>query len=148
MPHKTLAAPRRLPFVVVVALPFIVNGSFACADTSTSGVPEMEHSTTGVRSYYPAPARRLGLTGRVGLEYSVDANGRPSGIVVADSAGKVLDNAAKQLLSDQHFTIPADWVATGGPEKRYRLGVIFQLTNKPKVPPFEDNRQTVVITVS
>jgi hypothetical protein len=67
---------------------------------------------------------------------------------VLESAGRILDDHAKKLLSDCHFDVPSDWVTSGGPGKRFRLGFIFELSNKPKVPPFEDNRPTVVITGS
>jgi TonB family protein len=98
------------------------------------------------RDYYPLNARRLGITGRVGLECSVDERGYARGIVILESAGPVLDEAAREVLSDQHFRVPPDWSATAGPAKRFRYGVIFRLTGKPDVPRFEDNRHIVIIT--
>jgi TonB family protein len=94
---------------------------------------------------YSDKARRLGLTGRSCLAYSVDTGGRPQNISVLESAGAVLDDHAKKLLSALQFDVPTDWAATGGPAKRYRIGYIFELSNKPKVPPFEEGIPTVVI---
>ena len=99
-----------------------------------------------MRSYYPPGARRKGLTGRVGLECSVDAGGKAQNLVVVESAGSELDEAAKSYVADAQFRIPDDWVAQGGPATRVRVGVIFQLTNKPKVPGFDDGRPAVIIT--
>ncbi len=97
-------------------------------------------------SYYPAAAKQRGLTGRVGLTLSIDAHGRASNIVVVESAGKILDDSARHLLADERFEVPADWVANGGPERTYAFGVIFELSDKPKVPAFGDDRPTIVVT--
>ena len=98
--------------------------------------------------YYPAQAKRLGLTGRVGLQFSIDAQGRAQNIVILDFAGRVLDDHAKTILSKGHFDVPSDWGSTGGPNRRYTWGVIYELTNKPKVLPFPDDRPVMVITGS
>lgn len=98
--------------------------------------------------YYPPVAKEQGLTGRVGLECSVDGLGRAQNIVILESGGLVLDDAAIRVFSEQSFLIPPDWSATGGPLKRFRYGIIFQLRGKANVAPFEDRRMTVVITGS
>lgn len=97
---------------------------------------------------YPSKARREGITGRVGLECSVDARGYVHDIVVLESSGPVLDDAAKTIFSDARLLVPPDWAVTGGPTKRFRYGVIFRMVGKPEVPRFDDNRQTVVITTT
>jgi TonB family protein len=113
------------------------------ADTPTEGPVG---KLPGGRDYYPWRARRQGVTGRVGLEYSVDEGGHARNIVVLESGGALLDDGARKLLADLRFDIPPDWVATGGPAQRYRFGVIFELTGKPRVLRFEDKRRTVTIT--
>lgn len=97
------------------------------------------------RDYYPALAKETGLTGRVGVEYSVDGRGYAQNIVILESGGLVLDDAARKVFSDGRFLIPPDWSATGGPEKRFRYGVIFQLRGRADVARFEDHRLSVVI---
>ena len=92
-----------------------------------------------------AEAKRLGLTGRVGLECSIDMNGHAQNITISDATNSLLDKHAAALLSSGHFDLPDDWVTTGGPERRYRIGVIFELTNKPSVPKFEDGRTTFTV---
>jgi TonB family protein len=96
--------------------------------------------------YYPPKAKQQGLTGRVGLGCSVNEKGYARDIVIVESGGPLFDEAAKKIFFDHHFVIPSDWSATGGPAKRFRYGVIFRLIGKPDVPPFGDNRRTVVIT--
>lgn len=100
------------------------------------------------RDYYPALAKETGLTGRVGIECSVDGRGDAHNIVILESGGLVLDDAARKVFSEGRFVIPPDWSATGGPQKRFRYGVIFQLRGKADVARFEDHRLSVVITGS
>ena len=101
---------------------------------------EMSHA------YYPVAAKQRGLTGRVGLTCTIDAHGHSGNIVVVESAGETLDDSARRLLADERFELPADWVTRGGPQRTYTFGVIFELSDKPKVPAFEDDRPTIVVT--
>ena len=150
MRQRTLCAVLTLAIVVTLS-----SSGCAVQPTRTGSVepptgtgdagrgPQLWPST---RDYYPAKAKELGVTGRVGLECSVDDRGYPRDIVILESAGPLLDDAAKTVISDQPFRVPADWSATGGPAKRFRYGVIFRIMGKPDVPLFEDKRQTAVIT--
>jgi Gram-negative bacterial TonB protein C-terminal len=122
--------------LIQLLAPAMISG---CSSGSRTEPTHAPHGYPTSRDYYPEKARRLGLTGRVGLEASCP-NGHYKDIVVIDSGGPLLDAGATRLLADANCT-PGD-----PPETRSTLGVIFQLTNKPKVPPFEDNRQEVVIT--
>ena len=98
--------------------------------------------------HYPPVAKDLGLAGRVGLECAVDARGSAHDIVILESGGLVLDDAARKMFSEGHFLIPPDWSTRGGPGKRFLYGVIFQLHGNVEVARFPDNRLTVVITPS
>lgn len=98
------------------------------------------------RDDYPPVAEHLGLTGRVGLECSVDARGNAQDIVILESGGLVLDDAARKVFAQGHFLVPPDWSTSGGPARRFPYGVIFQLPGKPDVAHFADNRLTVVVT--
>ena len=144
---------RRRAFgaVPIVALAVTLSCSGCALRTVAAGAGEAARGpsllpTSG--DYYPPVAKEQGLTGRVGLECSVDGLGRARNIVILESGGLVLDDAAIRLFSDQPFLIPSDWSATGGPNRRFRYGVIFQLRGKAGVAPFEDRRMTVVITGS
>lgn len=122
-------------------------GLFCAAPTRADQAAVGPMPWPNTRDYYPSKAKREGLSGRVGLECSVDEKGRAGNIVVLESGGPLFDDAAKRLFSDVHFRIPPDWSATGGPAKRFLYGVIFQFVGKPSVAPFEDNRRTVIITM-
>ena len=149
---------RRRTFgsLLIVVLPVMLSGSGCAVHAPGPGTIERPVAATddprgpsllpSSRDYYPLEARHLGITGRVGLECSVDEQGYARNIVVSESAGSLLDNAAKELLSDQHFRIPSDWQSAGGPAKRFRYGVIFRLVGKPDVARFDDNRHIAVIT--
>lgn len=100
------------------------------------------------RDYYPAVAKEEGLTGRVGLECAIDGLGHARNIVVLESGGLALDDAAVRVFSEGAFLVPPDWSTKGGPARRFSYGVIFRLKGKPGVAPFEDHRLTVFITSS
>jgi TonB family protein len=140
--QRALSAVVTLAIAVTLASPLIALGPIAkAADLATGPVwPPYTND------YYPRKAKRQGITGRVGLEYSVDEKGHARSIVVFESGGALLDDAAKKLLADMRFNIPSDWSATGGPAQRLRIGVIFRLKGKPDVARFQDDRQTVVVT--
>jgi len=133
-----------LLLLVGVAL-FQVEDSIAQDTASNVAISAPPFKIPNTMPFYPAEAKRLGLTGRVGLECSIDMNGHAQNITISDATNSLLDKHAAALLSSGHFDLPDDWVTTGGPERRYRIGVIFELTNKPSVPKFGDGRTTVTV---
>ena len=96
--------------------------------------------------YYPAAAKRQGVTGRVELECSIDAKGSARDIVVLESGGSLFDDAARKLVSNARFLVPPDWAAAAEFKQRFRYGVIFRLIGKPEVPVFSDTRRIVIVT--
>lgn len=145
MRQRTFGAVLIVALAVTLYCSACALRSFTAASSDAAWGPSLRLSSS---DYYPAIAKEQGLTGRVGLECSVDGLGRARNIVIFESGGLVLDDAAIRLFSEQPFLIPPDWSATGGPNKRFRYGVIFQLRGKAGVAPFEDRRMTVVITGS
>jgi hypothetical protein len=82
-------------------LPVALLLSAGCVSTggaSTKSAVVRPELTPPVGDYYPAQAKRLGLTGRVGLEYSVDARGHAQNIVVTESYAGLLVAAPLILL--------------------------------------------------
>jgi TonB family protein len=114
----------------------------ACTSAPTPNPSSISDGRGASMDYYPPSAKRQGLTGRVGLECTCDSDGRAHNIVVVDSAGPLLDDGAMRLVSASHCT-PGD-----PPNSVGRMGVIFNLTNKPPVPPFQDHRPTIIVTGS
>jgi TonB family protein len=151
MHHQDPSTAVILALAVVLSVAVLGRGTTVLAEEATS----FETKSLPIKSVsrpdgilYPSAARRKSETGRVCLAYSVDAAGRVQNIAVLESAGSILDDQAKKLLSAYIFDVPSDWVANGGAKKRYRRGFIFQLSNKPQVAPFDDAIPTLVITGS
>ena len=137
--------------VLIAALPVTLLCSGCALRTVTSASESAAWGPSlllSSRDYYPSVAKEQGVTGRVGLECSIDSLGHARNIVILESGGLVLDDAAVRVFSDGSFLIPPDWSTKGGPAKRFSYGVIFRLTGRPDVAPFEDHRLTVFITGS
>jgi TonB family protein len=149
MEYRASELTSWLTLLTLVVLSIVLSHSPARAQTPAGGdADRIPRIGMAAHSYYPMQAQCLGITGRVGLEYSLDRKGRVRNIAVAESAGGLLDASAKKLLTDARYSLPADWAMNGDPETRFKVAVIFELKNKPSVPRFEDNRQTVVITAA
>jgi TonB family protein len=138
--RKLIASSVSITFLLLM-----VQGCSAAQTTPRNGARVSPPFLQAVTEYYPLPAKRLGMTGRVSLEYSIDASGRAHNIVVTESAGPAFDESAKRLLADGHYKVPSDWAKNGDYDRRFTIGVIFELQNKPRVPPFEGNMETIVI---
>jgi TonB family protein len=132
--------------VLLLALAALLACPLGLADgpDELGGPPPFKLERPG--SYYPAAAKQRGLTGRVGLTCGIDAQGHATNILIVESAGQLLDEAARRLLGDERFAVPRDWATHAGPAKTYAFGVIFELSDKPKVPAFEDDRPTIVVS--
>jgi TonB family protein len=137
---------NRMTALLVLTVLTAAVGSAGAADDAADSSKGPPGKPRGGRDYYPWKARLHGVTGRVGLEYSVDQAGHAHSVVVVESGGTLLDSGAVELLDDIQFKVPADWTSSGGPTRRFSYGVIFQLEGKPAVPRFEDKRQTMTIT--
>jgi TonB family protein len=134
--------PRWLP-ALVLAGGLATIRALAQGPDALGGPPPFK--LEAAHAYYPAEAKQQGLAGRVGLTCTIDAQGRARDIAVVESAGKLLDEAARQLLADERFEVPADWSRSGGPARTYAFGVIFEFSDKPKPAAFEDDRPTIVV---
>jgi TonB family protein len=127
MHQRPLSSP-----LIAVAVLLLLHLSPVCADSGTEVTATAAPSfKAGKGDFYPPPAKRMGLTGRVCLEYSVDAKGHAQHVLVVESAGKVLDDNAMALLYAGHFELTSEWLESGGPAKRYRVGVIMNSLTSP-----------------
>jgi TonB family protein len=143
--HHRILAPQLLAFAVAGVLGHL---SPTCSQANATPAYEatpLRGRANPKRDYYPAPAIRQGITGRVCLAYSVDNRGHATNIEVLESGGPLLDGAARQFITAFGFNLPSGWAATAGSAKRYRLGVVFDLASKPRVPLYGDSIPTVVI---
>ena len=77
--------------------------------------------------YYPADARQHYRQGRALVEFSVDAHGVPTDVVVVSAEpAREFDDAARLLARNLRYQVPAGW-QPGAAAHRFRLGVRFQV---------------------
>src|SRR5579862_1948017 len=108
MTLRTITAAGSLALVLASAVPAQENSASAYEPKSLPG------KLVSNFGFYPDKAKRLGITGRICLAYSVDSKGTAQKIVILESAGPDLDDRAKKMLADYHFEVPSEWISTGG----------------------------------
>ena len=99
--------------VVALAAAFARSG---CIQAVTSGADSTAWGPTLLppgHDYYPPLAKEQGLTGRVGLECSVDGKGQAQEAVITESGGLILDDAAR-IYSPR---APSSYRSTGRPKE-------------------------------
>ena len=140
----------------VVALALLANSSASALEPATG--PEAEAATVEDfildatphsvgEAFFPGAVARLGLAGRVSFLYSVNTKGRATGITLLEADSSDLAANARAVLVGYRFMVPADWSASGGPLRRFRVGFIYKLPGNPVPPPFADKRPTITLTV-
>lgn len=78
---------------------------------------------------YPETARIAAVQGRVLVVFTITKRGRADEpIVMAAEPVKEFDEAAIRAIKQIRFTVPEDWVATGGPEYHFQISVLFKLS--------------------
>jgi hypothetical protein len=103
-------------------------------------------SLGSAKEFFPASMKRQELVGRVLLAYSVNQKGQPESMLTLFSDHRDFEKGAKEMLKQMRFTVPSDWVESGGLERRYRFWFIFEIAGKPKPPQVEEKIPTMVIT--
>jgi TonB family protein len=78
--------------------------------------------------YYPDDARQHYLQGRALVEFSLNASGVPTDVVVAASEPpREFEKSARLLVRNLRFEVPAGWDAGAAGAQRFHLGVRFQV---------------------
>lgn len=101
-----------------------------------------------VRDYYPPAMRRTATPGRVSLAYSVGANGRVIRVFPLVSDYAAFEPSAVQMLTDMRFDVPADWEASGGPWRRFRIQVTFAIRGQQPLPVWAEGESVLLVTAS
>jgi TonB family protein len=85
--------------------------------------------------FYPPPAIRQNLQGRVTYDYSLDASGKIERmkLVLAEPNNKTFVPLVLRVLSRWKCAVPANWSQIMDPTHMYRITVIFQLRGMPPV---------------
>jgi len=106
-------------------------------------LPQMQLDGNG--GFYPEPARRTGLEGRVLLGFAITAEGRAKNISVIWSENGVFESDALKILKGARFSLPSGW-AESGAGRRWRLGVVYHLAGSCPSEQFAIPVETIVVT--
>lgn len=101
-----------------------------------------------VRDYYPPAMRRKATPGRVSLAYSVGADGRVVRVFPLVSDYAAFEPYAVRMLTDMRFDVPADWEASGGPWRRFRIQVTFAIRGRQPLPVWAPGESVLLVTAS
>jgi TonB family protein len=107
----------------------------------------------GGRDWYPPEARRRTLTGRVVVEFRIDAAGKPEDVKISRAeADRILQIAAVYMVTTFRFDTK-DPLLDPTDSRPYLISISYQLVgcNTPPVPSypgFEADRAAMVITGS
>ena len=80
--------------------------------------------------FYPPAARRLGIQGRVLVEFTISPRGRvsyPPTVILAEPEGRILQEGALSYVRRLEFDVRSDWEASGGPHHKFRFSFVFLL---------------------
>ena len=93
--------------------------------------------------FYPLAARRLGIQGRVLVEFVISSKGRvtfpPTVLLAEEPEGRViLQTAALSYVRQAQFDVPSDWQASGGAQHKFRFSVVFLLRPCREAEPCEE----------
>jgi TonB family protein len=138
-------APTVIAAVLAVVVPLIVPVSPAHAEgAATEKIALPPYRGTLRDDYYPTDARLHYRQGRALVEFSVDAHGVPTDVVVVSAEpAREFDDAARLLARNLRYQVPPDW-QPGAAAHRFRIGVRFQVIEcinfshcepKPRNPP-------------
>jgi TonB family protein len=126
---------------VVFLVACVLTGAASLARSDDASAPSVIsplncRPSSKARLYYPPPAIRLSLQGRVLVEFSVDKDGhamKPA--VVAAEPNQILPNSALDFVKNLQCKLPANWATGSGPERRFRWSFIFRLASGGVVDP-------------
>ena len=94
--------------------------------------------------FYPAAQLRLGHTGKVIVEYSVSATGKPESVHSTSETEAGLVAAATDMVHSFQFSVPHNWIATAGPLRHFQIQIIFNIDGLPKVEETPDITSIIV----
>lgn len=95
--------------------------------------------------YYPEYMRLHSITGQALLAFSVDDAGIPVRMEVVRSDGPDITRAAAWYIGSLRFSVPADWNARQGPERRYLYDVQFVFFGSAKLAVWDPRTNPVII---
>jgi len=98
-------------------------------------------------SYYDPKAIRLGQYGTVLVEYSVNEKGATERVTVLKStASGSLERSAVRLVKSMQCKLGEDWQLSGGPQRRFKINVLFQFRGGEPASPIDPAAEVITIT--
>jgi TonB family protein len=78
--------------------------------------------------YYPADARQHFLQGRALLEFALNGRGAPTDVALVNAEPPhEFEDAARRLVQNLRFEVPAGWQQSAAAAHRFRMGVRFEV---------------------
>jgi len=126
--RRTWIARTVIAAVMALVVPLVVPAPPASAQgAATEKIALPPYRGTLRDDYYPADARQHYQQGRALVEFSVDAHGVPTDVVVVSAEpAREFDNAARLLARNLRYQVPPGW-QQGAAAHRFRIGVRFQV---------------------
>lgn len=123
----SIVARRTISVTLLVAIA-LFHPSRGAADESPGVVPEKQtlppvKSSKGV--YYPEPAKRVGLEGKVLVAFDIVKDGRVANLSIIFSDDGAFENTVKEYMSGLRFDVPSDWATSQSHYGRYHIGFVF-----------------------
>lgn len=121
---------RRIACTVTAAVlaAVAIERSALAQGTATEPIELPPYKGTLKDDYYPPDARLHYLQGRALVEFTLDARGVPSDVVVVKSEpDRRFEESARRLVKNLRFEVPAGWERGAATGHRFRMGVRFQV---------------------
>jgi TonB family protein len=101
----------------------------AMAQSAAGDKPELPPYKGELKDdYYPADARQHYLQGRALVEFALDGRGTPTNVVLVNAEPPhEFEDAARHLVQNLRFQVPAGWKQSPAAAHRFRMGVRFQV---------------------
>jgi hypothetical protein len=121
------------PFAWATAMAFLALGSLSVYASDVYDplppVPELQlpRFAPAGADFYPSSAARSLTQGSVGVEFQIDDEGRVQDLAATFADSGDFATSATEYLTQGRFRIPADWVQSGGPGRRFFLEVQFSI---------------------
>jgi TonB family protein len=144
------AVRQTLGVTLLVAIAMI-HSSRGVADESPGAVSEKQilpplKSSKDI--YYPEPAKRVGLEGKVLVAFDIVTGGRVANVSVLFSDDRVFENTAKEYVSGLRFDVPGDWAKSQSHYERYHIGFVFCIPPSSLVESFGIAASPVTISTN
>ena len=96
-------------------------------ETPAPPLPKAKPRTDGLSVDYPPGMRREGKTGRVKVEFSIDAKGIVANPVYETLGPKEFQKAVEAIMKGTSYSVPDNWTDTGGAAARFELTFIYDI---------------------